>query len=251
MTFFLITGTTAKEGLSASFNGGDILLAGCDDGVCGMAAADFEAKPGNYYLSINDNGKAFKRTIRVTKGRFGFERLRLPDKMVDRDKETEERVNMEAEMVKEAFGRPSTTQLWEGPFILPTEGRVTTPFGYRRLINGKTESSHNGMDISAQEGTPVIASNKGKVAIAGDFFLLGRFIILDHGLGIFTVYLHMKDTFVKNGDIVDKGSKIGEVGTTGMSTGPHLHFGIRLGKARVSPNNFIMTMRTVSLTSFR
>lgn len=117
------------------------------------------------------------------------------------------------------------TPLWDGPFIPPINGRLTTEWGMRRSVNGAlTTYRHNGVDLAAPRGTPVQASNRGRVIFAMDLILTGNSVIIDHGLGLFTVYLHLDRMDVVPEQMVEKGEMIGAVGSTGFSTGPHLHF---------------------------
>ena len=103
------------------------------------------------------------------------------------------------------------------------------------IINGQPRMPHSGIDYSADRGTPVVASNRGRVALLAEFFFAGRFVVLDHGLGLYTLYFHLDGVAVTEGQMVERGQTVGTVGTTGRSTGPHLHFGAQLGRARVNP----------------
>ena len=94
---------------------------------------------------------------------------------------------------------------------------------------------HSGIDYSADRGTPVVASNRGRVALLGEFFFAGRLVALDHGLGLYTLYFHLDGVAVTEGQMVERGETVGTVGTTGRSTGPHLHFAAQLGRARINP----------------
>ncbi len=128
-------------------------------------------------------------------------------------------------------------------FITPLSGRISSIFGKRRYYNGKAKSPHKGTDIAAKRGTPIVASQSGKVALREDLFFNGNTIYLDHGEGVISIYSHMQKFAVNNGDEVQKGDVIGYVGTTGRSTGPHLHFGIILNGAAVNPGFFIKDYR--------
>lgn len=116
------------------------------------------------------------------------------------------------------------TQLWKGPFIIPATGETTLGFGDKLYINGVYSGSHFGIDYAAPEGTPVLAANTGIVTLASDTPAYGNTIVIDHGQNIFTMYLHLKDLQVQNGDTVQKGAQIATMGQTGIATGPHLHF---------------------------
>ena len=128
-------------------------------------------------------------------------------------------------------------RLWRGRFTRPVAG--TEPgsgFGARRIINGRRRSPHGGLDFSATTGTPVVAANSGRVALVAEFFFPGRFVALDHGLGLYTLYFHLDAVSVAEGQRIDRGQTLGTVGATGRSTGPHLHFGAPVGAARVDPS---------------
>jgi murein DD-endopeptidase MepM/ murein hydrolase activator NlpD len=126
-------------------------------------------------------------------------------------------------------------------FILPVRGRLTTEFGETRYVNDlPTSYRHLGLDIAADEGTEVKAANRGKVVLAKALTLTGNTVMIDHGEGLFSVYHHMRTISVKSGDIVERGQKIGEVGSTGFSTGPHLHFMISYYTTNLEPGYFLV-----------
>jgi murein DD-endopeptidase MepM/ murein hydrolase activator NlpD len=127
-----------------------------------------------------------------------------------------------------------------GSFESPLPGREPFPnFGQRRIYNKSSRSTHTGVDIAAPSGTPVRASNSGRVVLAGRLYLSGYTVIIDHGLGLFSYYGHFSKLRVKRGDLVRKGEVIADVGTTGRSTGPHLHWSLRLLDSRVDPFSLI------------
>jgi murein DD-endopeptidase MepM/ murein hydrolase activator NlpD len=117
----------------------------------------------------------------------------------------------------------------------PVSSKLTSGFGRRRIVNGEPRSPHSGVDLKATTGTPIRAANAGKVVMAKDLFFAGKTIILDHGLGLYTVYAHCSKMHAKLGDQVGLGEIIGEVGATGRVTGPHLHWACRINGARVNP----------------
>lgn len=173
--------------------------------------------------------------VKINGGEFGIQELTLPKETVDLDEETLKRVEGEQQIMIENLSGLSQEKFWRGPFILPVEGKVAGTFGRRRIINGQPRSAHSGEDIYAPQGTPVLASNHGVVKLTGDFFFSGKSIVLDHGLGVFTMYFHLSEILVKEGEQVSKGKTIGRVGATGRVTGPHLHWGMRVNGARVNP----------------
>ena len=120
-------------------------------------------------------------------------------------------------------------------FILPVEGRFSSPFGLKRFFNNQPRKSHTGLDIAAIEGTPILAPAAGKIANTGDYFFNGNTVFIDHGQGLITMYCHMSSIDVKVGQHVITGERIGRVGQTGRVTGPHLHWGVSLNNVRVEP----------------
>ncbi len=134
-----------------------------------------------------------------------------------------------------ARANPIPDPLWQSNFVTPTKGRLTTGFGYSRYVNDKLTNRHSGLDIAAPIGTPIYASNKGVVVFSDYLNVTGHTIIIDHGGNIFTGYAHMEKRFVQNGQEIEKGEKIGNVGNSGFSTGPHLHFTLSVGTTFVDP----------------
>ncbi len=186
-------------------------------------------------------GKTFtqKNIIEVQAAKFGLQELTLPKKKVDLDAPTLKRVRSEKSLMKAAFAESQPERLWQGTFIAPVTGRRQGTFGRRRLINGKPRRSHTGEDISAPTGTPILAPNAGKVVLVGHFFFNGRSVVIDHGLGLISMYFHLSAVDVEKGAFVKTGEQIGLVGKSGRVTGPHLHWGMRLNGAKVDPYAFV------------
>ncbi len=186
-------------------------------------------------------GKTFtqKNIIEIKAAKFGLQELTLPKKKVDLDAPTLKRVRGEKSLMKAAFAESQTQRLWKGTFIAPVEGRRQGTFGRRRLINGKPRRSHTGEDISAPIGTPILAPNAGKVVLVGHFFFNGRSVVIDHGLGLISMYFHLSEVDVEKDSWVKTGDQIGLVGKSGRVTGPHLHWGMRLNGAKVDPYAFV------------
>jgi murein DD-endopeptidase MepM/ murein hydrolase activator NlpD len=139
-------------------------------------------------------------------------------------------------LVHAALNIESKTQLWTGLFALPVEGRVSSLYGHSRTVNRKRHWSwHRGIDIAAPAGRPVLAPNRGRVVLAGFYPLQGGAVVLDHGQGVVSVYLHLKRVACWPGDMVEKGEMIAAVGTTGFSTGSHLHSGLYVHGDPVDP----------------
>lgn len=129
--------------------------------------------------------------------------------------------------------------LWTDDFVWPVEGRITTEFGVIRYINERESGRHSGLDIAAPTGTPVLAANCGRVTLSEDLNVPGKTVVIDHGLNLFTVYYHLDERIVEEGEKVERGEVIGEVGSTGFSTGPHLHLTFSAGDIPVNPWSYL------------
>ena len=166
-------------------------------------------------------------------------RLSVDKKFTQRmDDSTEARIEKENATARE-IGRKAqdTPQLWTLPFLKPRPTKVTSKFGSGRVFNGRVASSHLGVDYRGREGEPIVAANRGVVALVAEFFLAGNVVYIDHGDGVVTGYFHMSKPEVAVGDTVERGQEIGLVGATGRVTGPHLHWSARFGSLTIDPSN--------------
>jgi murein DD-endopeptidase MepM/ murein hydrolase activator NlpD len=210
-------------------------------GHAALIGIDLETEPGpkRWRVAARQAGReasAADGGITVLRRDFPLQRLTLPGRMVDLDPETKRRAESESERLRAVFRTITDERLWHGAFARPIDGaRSGTGFGARRIINGQPRRPHSGIDFAAPAGTPVGAANAGRVALVGDFFFPGRLVVLDHGLGLYTLYFHLDRVLAGEGEKVDRGQTIGTVGATGRATGPHLHFGAQVGPARIDP----------------
>ena len=156
------------------------------------------------------------------------------------DSATQARIDRENATARE-IGRKShdTPTLYTTPFGRPRGSIVTSPFGSGRLFNGTLTSRHLGVDFRGKTGDPIVAANRGVVALVDNFFLAGNVVYIDHGAGVVTAYFHMSKTLVAKGDTVERGQTIGLVGATGRVTGPHLHWSARYGTLTVNPLDLV------------
>ena len=206
----------------------------------GLIGIDMNTRPGMYEIKIvatNGGSGVYMGafSLKVEKVDFGIQKLSLPSSMVDLDAKTLERVNRETKQVKAVFQAFRNERIWRGVFIRPVEGKLSSAFGVIRIINGKHRGMHTGIDLGAEEGTPVKACNSGVVVLVDELFLSGKSIVLDHGRGLYSMYFHFSESLVMEGDSLSTGAILGRVGSTGRSTKPHLHWGIRMNGARVDP----------------
>ena len=214
-----------------------------DQLYAGLLGLDMQDSPGRYELTIEVvyPGRTERRSLSVLvmKEDYPVQRLTLPSRMVDLDRKTLARVETESKAVRKAFAGFVPHPLWKGRFVEPVHGKISGRFGSRRVINGQPRKPHSGEDIAAPQGTPVVAMNDGIVRLAADHFFSGKGVIVDHGLGLFSMYFHLSSVDVEHGQVVKKGQVIGKVGSTGRATGPHLHWGVRLNGSRVDPYSLL------------
>lgn len=201
---------------------------------------DLGTPAGTYPLSIaierlGGAREILHRDIVVEAKEFPSKKLWVKESFAVPPKSVEERIARESELVAAVYARVTSRWLGRGDFILPHEGKAFPNFGQRRIYNDKPRSTHSGVDIAAPMGSPIRAANAGRVVLASDLYLSGRTVIIDHGLGVFSSYGHMSKLLVKRGLDVGKGDVLGKAGSTGRSTGPHLHWAVRIYDARVDP----------------
>ena len=212
-------------------------------GYIGLLGIDMEDDPGTYELAVEvkqgEQTKQLSFNVLVAKEKFAVEHLQLPKEKVDLDEKSVARWKAEQEQVKQALAENSRLKLWHSNFVEPVIGKRTGIFGSVRIMNGKPRNPHNGEDIGAPLGADVAATNDGIVRITVDHFFSGKGVFIDHGLGFYTMYFHLSEVLVKDGDLVTAGQIIGKVGATGRATGPHLHWGVKLNGARVNPYSLL------------
>ncbi|MDQ7786389.1 MAG: M23 family metallopeptidase [Thermodesulfovibrionales bacterium] len=209
-----------------------------DDGFVGIGAVDVTTKPGTYFLTVKAGKKRKNIQLTVKRTVFKTQKLRLPKKVVSLCSEDKQRVRQENRQLKELFSKMSERN-WEGEFIIPLPNEISTDFGTKRIFNRKWKVVHKGLDIRGREGEEIRAANSGVVVLAEELFYGGNTVILDHGQGIYTVYMHLSQYNVEPDDSVTKGEVIGLVGMTGRSTGPHLHFGVKVMNLNANPVSFM------------
>lgn len=212
-----------------------------------LIGIDMAQAPGPQPLEVVwRKGEEVRREVHVIDviaGAFGTEAITLPKEMVDLDPTTLARVNDEKAQILRVFNQSEDQRRWEGRFLVPVEGKILGTFGFRRMLNGQLRNQHSGEDIGAPLETSVLASNDGKIVLVGDFYFNGHSVVIDHGMGLFTMYFHLLSATVKEGDLVKRGEAIGLVGKSGRATGPHLHWGARLNSARVNPFSLVSSVK--------
>jgi murein DD-endopeptidase MepM/ murein hydrolase activator NlpD len=236
--FVTIEDTSPDAKGSILWMGRKIPLSRGESGLQALLPIKADARPGVYpvKIALEEPEKEFLvRNVEVKKRRFATQSLWLSeDQLSNYDYPGVER---EYDEIHQAFRRFSSLQAWKGPFLMPVGGPVYTSFGLRRFVNGESYGEHRGQDIAAGHGEPVRASNSGTVTLVReDYRLHGKTIILDHGQGVSTIYMHLSSISVREQDTVGRGAVIGKVGATGVSTGPHLHWGIYVQGEAINPS---------------
>ncbi|MBA4348825.1 MAG: hypothetical protein C0415_02410 [Thermodesulfovibrio sp.] len=230
-----ISGVKNTETVSAALLDRQIIFSRCGEGCfIGIGAVELETTAGIKKIELNIGEKKMVVKLSVKHYRFPSLKLTLPEHKVFLGQEDLKRALEEEEKLKSIW-QMTTDKLWEGHFVMPLDNKISTAYGLKRIINKKKISFHKGIDIKGRQGEEVKASNRGRVALAEEFFFGGNTAVLDHGMGIYTVYMHLDRFNVKPGDIVSKGDIIGYVGSSGRSSGPHLHFGVKLSNISINP----------------
>lgn len=204
---------------------------------------DRDAK-GKFILRVKQKKQKEKVfTFVIEQKEYEKQSLSLPGKYVSPPKRYLKQIKRETAKMKNARAKMNgvKTAYFKEGFILPVDSvRITAEFGGQRILNGKKRKEHNGIDFGGVEGDSVYAITDGVVRLAGEnFYFNGTFILLDHGQGLSSVYLHLSKLHVKNNQHVKQGELIGEIGSTGRSTGPHLHLGMQWYKKRIDPANVL------------
>ena len=205
-----------------------------------IIGADLDLRAGDYPANVTlqfSDGRREERpeVVRVTSKAFPITRLTVEPRFVELSPEDLARSRRESRRLGDVFARITPEIHWKEAFEVPIPDAVGSNFGHRRIFNDQPRNPHSGADISAMAGTPIRSSNRGMVVETGDYFFNGNTVIVDHGVGIYSVYLHLSRIDVEPGQFVEKGDVLGLVGATGRVTGPHLHWGFRVQNARVDP----------------
>jgi murein DD-endopeptidase MepM/ murein hydrolase activator NlpD len=181
------------------------------------------------------NSRELSSTIQIHAARYRTGALSVAPKFVEPGPEAMKQIEAEAQVKSKIFAASAAEPLWRGNFHAPLAAKPTDSFGTRRMFNGKLASIHKGADFHAATGTPVRASNSGVVVLARPLYYEGNCVVIDHGLGLFTLSMHFSRIDVHEGQHVTAGERIGLSGATGRVTGPHLHWAVRWQGAYLDP----------------
>lgn len=231
----LVTGRSPRGAASVMLNG--VALPLTADGFF-LMGFDRDADSSAQLAAQFADGRSSQRTLAVAPGKWRIENVDAnPSGGAATSAEFQARRGPELARINAARGVRSNSEGWRQQFVRPVAGRISGLFGAQRIYRGTPGSYHSGMDIAAVTGTEFIAPADGVVTLAADeeFTLEGRLLMIDHGMGLNSAFLHCSELYVKAGDVVRQGQPIGRVGATGRASGPHLHWGMKWNDARVDP----------------
>jgi murein DD-endopeptidase MepM/ murein hydrolase activator NlpD len=216
----------------------DLYPAGAPNAWHGLVGIDLDVEPGTVPVMVQavapDGSTSRQRHDLVVESKqFPTRRLTVSEEFVNPPANEIERIQREARQVATIFGRASGARRWSGPFARPVPGDATSSFGKRSILNGQPRSPHSGTDFQGATGTPVQAPNAGRIVLAANLYFSGNVVIVDHGQGLYSYFAHLSRLGVAEGDEVETGDLLGQVGATGRVTGPHLHWTVRVNGARV------------------
>jgi murein DD-endopeptidase MepM/ murein hydrolase activator NlpD len=215
-----------------------------------LAGVSLETAPGTYAIELTGETVAGKtsgrkisstRKIAVARGNYPKieVKLNVESKFTEPSPEQQKQIEEGVEIKKDYLNRVTPVREWSGTFAAPADAAISDVFGSQRVFNGKTQSTHFGLDFRVPSGTPVAAMNDGTVLLARPLYFEGNFVVLDHGQGLLTLYLHLSEFKVKEGDQVKRGQIVGLSGGTGRATGPHLHVEVRWQGTRLDPQRLL------------
>ena len=204
-----------------------------------LVGIDLDVAPGPHDVTVDVDlpGGAARMTHRLEVKTRVFPRrvLTVDEAFVNPPASAADRIQREAQALAALWAAAPGPALWQGPFIAPVPQPSNSAFGTRSVYNGQPRSAHGGADFRSPAGTPVTAPNAGRVVLARDLYYTGQTVVIDHGLGMLSLFAHLSAIDVTSGSMVTTGQRLGLVGATGRVTGPHLHWAVRVGGARVDP----------------
>jgi murein DD-endopeptidase MepM/ murein hydrolase activator NlpD len=233
----LITVTGAKDMPEGKAGSTKLHFFAARGGHQAVAAIPLDHKPGSFEVEIKGAAKA--SVVKVRERVFSEASIVVEEEMASPDAPDRDRIDADNHAIRGAFAKATGAPQFTGKFIAPGRGKVTSTYGEWRTFNDGHRSQHLGHDIGAREGSTVKAAGGGTVTLVRECFLAGNVVVLDHGAGIATAYFHLAATTVKDGDKVKAGAKIGTVGKTGRTTGPHLHLSVWTTDGFVDPASFL------------
>jgi murein DD-endopeptidase MepM/ murein hydrolase activator NlpD len=221
----------------------DVFMASAEDGRAwsGWALVALDQSPTGAVVEVDGQTPAGRpaagtRALAIEAKEFPEERLEVESRYVTPPAEVLARLADERQALDAIYRARTERAPLSVPFVRPVPGEQTSVFGTRRILNGEPRSPHPGIDLRGAEGVPVQAPGPGRVVLARNLYYSGNTVILDHGGGLVTLYAHLSRIDVAVGDEVEPGDRVGLVGATGRVTGPHLHWGAKIGERPFDPS---------------
>jgi murein DD-endopeptidase MepM/ murein hydrolase activator NlpD len=206
------------------------------DACVALIGIDLDVLPGKQTVTIDlPDGKHLVQTFAVARHRFPTRKLQVDPDFVTPPPSVQERIEREARELAAIWKTSAADRLWTEAFVRPVPGDANSSFGTRSVFNGQARSPHGGADFPSPTGTPIHAPGGGRIVLARDLYFTGNTVVIDHGLGMFSTLAHLSAFETREGERVEAGQIVGRVGATGRVTGPHLHWAVRIGGARVDP----------------
>lgn len=233
----LVSGAEVEP--NATLEGRPVRFWRAPGGWRGLAGLPVEQPVGPLAVSAQAGEAALEGAVQVVDPAFPSRELTVSPRFVEPPAPVRRRIAADRRAFKDAFGRPFAPPRWEAAFGWPLLTEMTGRFGDRRTYNGKQQSQHYGLDLDAAKGTPVLASNDGLVVMARDNYFAGLTVLLWHGADVYSAYFHLSRADVKVGGVVARGERVGLSGASGRATGPHLHWGVKVGGRWVDPESLL------------
>ena len=244
-----VTPPVRLASLAGKWNGHDVFFSydSSSNSWYGIGGISLEVRPGSYPLQLTgraNDGKevSFQRSLIVAREKYPSIAVTVGRQFTEPSPEQLQKIGDDKKIKEDAFRKFEPEREWSGNFRPPVEARVSDVFGTRRTFNGKAQSVHQGLDFAVPTGTPVAALNSGTVLLARPLYFEGNCVVLDHGQGLLTLYLHLSEFRVKEGEHVGSGQEIGLSGGSGRATGPHLHIAVRWQGVYLNPAT-LLTLR--------
>jgi murein DD-endopeptidase MepM/ murein hydrolase activator NlpD len=215
-----------------------------DGGWRALVGIDLDVRPGSYPVTVRAGSLHGSLDLAVRPRTFRTRTLTVDPAFVTPPESERERIAREAKLLDEVWQSSAPERLWSGPFVRPVPQPANSAFGTRSVFNGQPRNAHGGADFLSPAGTPILAPNAGLVVVARPLYFSGNTVILDHGLGLFSMLAHLSAFDVREGERVSAGDRVGRVGATGRVTGPHLHWAVRAAGARVDPLSVLEVLGT-------
>ena len=216
-------------------------MAPANGGWFALLGVDLDVQPGSYNVDAvfryaGNRQERRNLALNVMPKEYPTTHLTVEPKYVELSPENQARAARDKKRIDAAYATTATEPYWTDDFAVPIPGvRGGRNFGHRRVFNDQPRAPHSGADLTAATGTEVFATNRGRVVLTGDFFFNGKAVFVDHGMGVLSMYLHLSEIMVDEGQLMERGELLGLAGATGRVTGPHLHWGVKVTGARVDP----------------